>query len=195
MTVKQKLLRSTAPVARIDDRPKSKGADTLIPQATTTIPINRARAISPARQSSRPRKGKSGDDGGDGDGDGEPPRPIKHHLDRRADVIAEAVAAAGDDDDLLTTVQVANWFCVSPQWLEIGRMNGYGPPFVRVAPQVVRYRRGTMKEWLRERSHASTGEYASNRKRVEKPHEAPADTGPDLFVRSHRAANPTRNNK
>lgn len=174
MKVKQELLRSTAPVVRIVDRPKSKGADTPIPQATTTIPINCAGPISPARQSSRRRKGESGDDGGDGDRNVQPPRPIKHHLDRRADVIAEAVAAAGDEDDLLTTVQVANWFSVSPQWLEIGRMNGCGPPFVRVAPQVVRYRRGTMKAWLKERSHASTGEYASKRTRVEKPHTSSA---------------------
>ena len=167
MPVKEHLLSGTVSVPRIADRPKSKQADTLVPQATTTIPINSARAISPATPSSRPHKGKGGDHGGDGDD--EPPRPLKHHLDRRADVIAEAVAGTGDDDDLLTTIQVANWFCVSPQWLEIGRMNGYGPPFVRVAPQVVRYRRGTMKAWLMERSHASTGEYASSRKRVQKP--------------------------
>jgi hypothetical protein len=81
-----------------------------------------------------------------------------HHLDRHAGEII--VAASGDDDDLLTTVAVAALFRVSKQWLEIGRSTGrYGPPFVRLAPQVIRYRRGDVKAWLAERQHASTAEY------------------------------------
>ena len=85
--------------------------------------------------------------------------PRQHHLDRHAGAII--AAASGDDDDLLTTAAVAALFHVSKQWLEIGRSSGrYGPPFVRLAPQVVRYRRGDLKAWLAERQHASTAEYA-----------------------------------
>ena len=42
------------------------------------------------------------------------PYPVakKHHLDKRADAIA-AVDSDADDDELLTTREVANWFRVS----------------------------------------------------------------------------------
>ncbi len=81
----------------------------------------------------------------------------KHHFDKRADQIIEA--GAGDDDDLLSTIQVAAWFGVSKQWLEIGRHEGYGPPFVRVGPNRIRYRRGDVRRWLLTRVHRSTSEY------------------------------------
>jgi len=84
--------------------------------------------------------------------------PVRHHLDRRAETIAST--GEGADDDLLTTQQMALWFGVSVPWLEIGRSNGYGPPFERLAPGVIRYRRGTVKAWLKKREHASTEEYA-----------------------------------
>ena len=81
----------------------------------------------------------------------------RHHLDRHAGAIMEA--ANGDQDDLLTTPALAALFRVSKQWLEIGRHKGYGPKFIRLAPQVVRYRRGDVKAWLLERQHAHTAEY------------------------------------
>lgn len=46
-------------------------------------------------------------------------RPIRHHLDRRADRLAEH--GQGNLDDLLNTVEVAAWLGVSIQFLEIGR--------------------------------------------------------------------------
>lgn len=90
--------------------------------------------------------------------------PTKHHLDRRADKIV--AADVGADDELLTTRQVADWLSVSTQWIEIGRSRHYGPEFTRVGPRVIRYRRGDVLKWLRERTHASTAEYSTRAKAV-----------------------------
>ena len=75
--------------------------------------------------------------------------PLKHHLDRRA---ADLIDEGGDDDDLLDTPTTSVWLGVSSQWLEIGRSKGYGPPYVRLSPSRVRYRRGDVRRWLRERT-------------------------------------------
>jgi hypothetical protein len=84
--------------------------------------------------------------------------PTTHHLDRHAESIAANVT--GDDDDLLTTAQVAKLLHVSTQWLEIGRSRGYGPPFTRLPPRVIRYRRDVLREWLRSRAlYQCTREY------------------------------------
>ena len=92
------------------------------------------------------------------------PYPVakRHHLDKRADAIA-AVDDDADDDELLTTKQVAEWFSVSTEWLEIGRSKNYGPKFVRVGPRLVRYRRSACREYLAARTHASTAEYSKTK--------------------------------
>lgn len=87
--------------------------------------------------------------------------PKTHHLDRRADDIA--ARGQGDADDLMSTIQVAAWLGVSPQFLEIGRSRGYGPRFVRLTPRRTRYRREDVIAWLRSRTHASTAEYTRSR--------------------------------
>ncbi|MBK7362182.1 MAG: DNA-binding protein [Micavibrio sp.] len=51
---------------------------------------------------------------------------------------------------------------VSTQWLEIGRVHGYGPPFIKLTPRMVRYRIGDVKKWLADRVYHSTSEYNSN---------------------------------
>ena len=51
--------------------------------------------------------------------------PLRHHLDKRA---ASLLTTSGGDDDLLTTPETAAWLQTSEQWLEIGRVKGYGPP-------------------------------------------------------------------
>jgi predicted DNA-binding transcriptional regulator AlpA len=83
--------------------------------------------------------------------------PVRHHLDRRA---ADIASVAGDDDELLTTNQMATWLGVSTQWVEIGRHKGYGPPFERLGPKLIRYRRGKTRAWLDARTHSRTAEYA-----------------------------------
>ena len=83
----------------------------------------------------------------------------RHHLDRRAAEIADKGRQL-DPNELLTTKEMAAWLKVSPQWLEIGRSKGYGPPFERIGPRCIRYRPGLTIKWLDERTHRCTAEYA-----------------------------------
>ena len=83
--------------------------------------------------------------------------PTKHHIDRRADRILGA--DIGADDELLSTRAVADWLGVSTQWVEIGRSKNYGPPFRKISARCIRYHRGDVLKWLKERSYASTAEY------------------------------------
>jgi predicted DNA-binding transcriptional regulator AlpA len=80
-----------------------------------------------------------------------------HHLDRRAGELT--AAGVGNLDDLLTTKHVAAWLGVSVQTLEIWRCKRKGPPFVRLGPRSIRYRRGDVLAWLAERVHACSSEY------------------------------------
>ena len=87
-----------------------------------------------------------------------PLAPVRHHLDRRAAELA--AQGAGDDDDLLSTSELAEWLGVSTQWLEIGRTRKYGPAYVLIAPRRVRYLRSAVRRWLQERTYRCTAEYA-----------------------------------
>ena len=92
----------------------------------------------------------------DDDGDSPPGPRRTFHLDRRvASIIAAEVD--GDDNDLLSTSQVAEWFGTSEQWLELGRCKGYGPPFIKLGPKRVRYRRCDVVAWLLSRTQAPGG--------------------------------------
>ena len=62
-----------------------------------------------------------------------------HHLDRRAATIAQQFFG---DPDTVRTDEVASWLLVSHQWVELGRLYGYGPKFTRLSPRMIRYRRG-----------------------------------------------------
>ena len=84
--------------------------------------------------------------------------PQRFYMDRRADQLVEE--CNGNDDDLLSTKEVASWLGCSPQWLEVGRFRGYGPKFCRLNPKRIRYRRGDIRAWLSERCHSSTAEYS-----------------------------------
>ena len=86
------------------------------------------------------------------------PAPKTFHLDKRADQIL--ADGAGEDDELLDTRAQAEWLGVSVQWLEIARVRGDGPPFLKLAPRIVRYPRGGTRRWLRARMYRSTSEYA-----------------------------------
>ncbi len=84
-------------------------------------------------------------------------QPLRHHLDRRADALAERFT--GGADDLLSTTALAEMLDVSTQFLEIARHRGLGPQFVRISPRRIRYRRRDVLKWLVERRHSATGEY------------------------------------
>jgi len=85
----------------------------------------------------------------------------KHHLDKRASQLA--AAGEGESDELLSTQGLAAWLGVSTQWLEIGRHKGYGPPFQKLAPHQVRYRRSAVLKWLNTRTYNCTSEYSKRR--------------------------------
>lgn len=93
-----------------------------------------------------------------------PPTYQRHNLDRHALKI-DADAPGKDDEDLLTTKEVAEWFRVSEQWLEIGRCKNYGPEFEQMSSRVIRYQRGKCRKWLRERSFACTAQYPAEARR------------------------------
>src|SRR4051794_34803727 len=91
--------------------------------------------------------------------------PRSHRLDRFAGDIA--VHIAGTSDELLTPSAAAQYLHVSEQWLASGRCRGWGPPFVKLSPLQVRYRRDDLIAWLNERSALrSTAEW---RKRADRP--------------------------
>lgn len=90
-----------------------------------------------------------------------PGTPRKLHLDRRAKTLTSVEAAKGPPDQLITTPVLCAWLGVSLQWAEIGRHKGYGPPYKRLGPNRIRYRRGEVLAWLDERTHSCTEEYAA----------------------------------
>jgi hypothetical protein len=85
----------------------------------------------------------------------------RHHLDRRADRLADE-GEKGAADELLSSCQVAHWLGVTEQWVVAGRLKNYGPPFTQPFPEVTRYKRRDVVKWLRARArvYASTREYA-----------------------------------
>jgi hypothetical protein len=87
--------------------------------------------------------------------------PKSHHLDRRVGQLLQLASSADLPDDgsdaLLTTKQVAAWLGVSDQWLEVGRIKGYGPPYIRLSPRGVRYKRGAVLKWLKQRRMVAPG--------------------------------------
>lgn len=81
------------------------------------------------------------------------PREYNHHIDKRAASLLTCPAAAGSDDEMLDTVEVANWLQTSSQWVHAGRRNPrYGPEFEQLTSTKIAYRRGAVKAWLRERA-------------------------------------------
>jgi predicted DNA-binding transcriptional regulator AlpA len=49
--------------------------------------------------------------------------------------------------EYLNTEQAAEYLQVSTQWLEIGRVKGYGPNFIKLG-RLVRYKRTSIDEYL-----------------------------------------------
>jgi predicted DNA-binding transcriptional regulator AlpA len=88
----------------------------------------------------------------------DPVAPRRLHLDKRAaKLAAELDQQEADPDQLLATQQVAAIIGMSDQWLEAGRVKGYGPPYVRLAARIVRYKRSDLRAWLKERARTFGG--------------------------------------
>src|SRR5947209_983071 len=95
-----------------------------------------------------------------------PAPPIRHHIDSRADAIAERVRDGGALSDLLSPPQAAAYLGKSPKSMAVWRNQGLGPPWLRVgtgptAP--VRYRRAELIAWLETRLFTSTAQYSQGR--------------------------------
>lgn len=86
-------------------------------------------------------------------------RVRRHHIDQRAAKLADEIERGGDPDELLSDSDLHELTGLSLVWFRIGRVKGYAPPFVRLAPRVVRTRRADYVAWLRERTHLRTSEY------------------------------------
>jgi hypothetical protein len=93
--------------------------------------------------------------------------PQTHHLDRRAADIAATIADA--DGDLFRTRTAAEFLGTSERWLINGRHKGYGPPFTKLSPRQVRYRREDLRAWLRERTYRCTADDPANGGRRRSP--------------------------
>jgi hypothetical protein len=88
--------------------------------------------------------------------------PKFFHIDKRAELILERLAGV-PDEMLLSTSDTALVLDCSEQWLTIGRHKGYGPEYVAVTKNMVRYSIGGLRGFCKERTHRSTAEYASGR--------------------------------
>ena len=76
--------------------------------------------------------------------------PQNLQVDKHATLLAQE--GAGDDDALITSKELAHWFRVSLSWVEKSRKENYGPPFIQISKNMIRYKRGTAKQWLKERA-------------------------------------------
>ena len=58
--------------------------------------------------------------------------------------------------EVLTTEQAAEFLQCSVEHLEIARTKGGGPPFSRLGPRLVRYRKAALLDYLAKREVTST---------------------------------------
>ena len=77
---------------------------------------------------------------------------------------------------LLSTATAAETLGVSPSTLEGWRVRGGGPPYVKVAGRVVRYRPSDLDKWVAARVFGSTTE-ADEAARRPRPRRAPVASG------------------
>jgi hypothetical protein len=84
--------------------------------------------------------------------------PQKMHLDKRAEMIL-IVLGAGADDLLLSTKELAMLMGVSVEWLENGRIAGYGPEYTKIGPHMIKYQLGKARKFLRQRTYLRTSDY------------------------------------
>ncbi len=69
----------------------------------------------------------------------------------------ESAREPNRSDRLLTPKEAANFLRVSDSWLAKARMQGNGPPFVKIG-RSIRYRESDLLRWMRSRTHLSTSE-------------------------------------
>ena len=77
-----------------------------------------------------------------------PPQNLQ--VDRHATMLAKE--GAGNDDDLITSKELARWLRVSISWVEQSRKYSYGPPVIYISKNAIRYKRADVLAWLAERA-------------------------------------------
>jgi predicted DNA-binding transcriptional regulator AlpA len=83
------------------------------------------------------------------------------HIDRRAhELAAAAVIAAYPDDMLLTYAEVGAWLGVHEKSVVRWTRAGIGPRVTRAGLHSIRFRKGDVKAWLRERTDVALAEKA-----------------------------------
>ncbi len=74
-------------------------------------------------------------------------------------MISEPDIIVDSEEDLITTNQLAAILKVHPQTVHRMRQTGEGPPFERLGPRIIRYKRKKVAQWREQRCHKSTAEY------------------------------------
>jgi predicted DNA-binding transcriptional regulator AlpA len=65
-------------------------------------------------------------------------------------------------DDLLKPIEAAAYLRLSASTLAKARVRGDGPPFLKLGPKTVLYRRSDIEVWAESRIKQSTSEYTEN---------------------------------
>jgi hypothetical protein len=50
----------------------------------------------------------------------------------------------------------AEFLGMTPRFLQLARMSGKGPPYIRISARAIRYKPETLRAWLEERERTST---------------------------------------
>ena len=79
-------------------------------------------------------------------------RPKSLQIDKHADILVTHNTC--DDEDFITSKDLADLLRVSLSWVEKSRANDYGPPYIRLSPHCIRYSRTDVLAWLKQRAHA-----------------------------------------
>lgn len=61
--------------------------------------------------------------------------------------------------EVMREEQAAQYLGVGRRWMQERRIDGTGPPFVRMTARAIRYRKQDLDRWLEENLHGSTAEY------------------------------------
>jgi hypothetical protein len=93
------------------------------------------------------------------------PDPKKFHINKRAAALLAAIDGR-DDDELLTTAELANLSGMSVIWLKKRRYAGNGPPYKKVGTRGVRYTIGGYRRWLEECDSQFTDAFNRSRERA-----------------------------
>ncbi len=81
-----------------------------------------------------------------------PPSVSRKHLCQHTNAWSRAQSHR-DMERLLTETEVArDWLNVEPTLLERHRLEGDGPPFIRVSQRVIRYSPSAVQRWLEDRA-------------------------------------------